>query len=108
MTSIWMQLDASETETIRKALQELPEDGAKSILSKIEILTTDREHDEAFRQAAADVYAGKLQDGDVDFQHDGLVSYGEEGAYVMAFLYVRNEDVFPEMDKDHNDDSPAP
>ena len=53
-------------------------------------------------------YAGCLPDGDLDFQADGMVSKGEEGAYVMAFLWVTNAEAGLEAPNGDVDDGPVP
>ncbi len=90
--NIWLQTTPEEAAALREALAGSDDPAAASILAKIDLLTTDRDHDEAFREAAIEKYVGKLSDGDLDFQSDAMVSNGEEGAYVMAFLYVRNDE----------------
>lgn len=106
MSSIWLQLSDEDAILIKEAIQireAISGSAAKSgneILGKIDLLMESRENDEAFREAVIDKYAGKLDDGDLDFQSDGMVSKGDEGAYVMAFLYVRNSEVFPDMEQD--------
>lgn len=44
---------------------------------------------------------------EVDEQCDNsaIISYGDEGAYVMAWVYVRNEDMGITDDEDEDDDA---
>lgn len=49
-------------------------------------------HDPCFREAAKEKYAGRLSDGDVDWDDYPVVSHSDEGAYVQAWLWVSNKD----------------
>jgi len=98
---LWLQLDALEAEHLFKAIEASPDPILREIRTKMEIGLSNVGSDSAFRDAVIEKYAGRLTDGDVDFQPDGLVSKSDEGAYVMAFLWVSNADAgieFPEED----------
>lgn len=104
MNSIWLQLSEEEIARLRERLAEGQTKVDGSILNKIDLLTHDQEHDEAFREAMVEKYAGRFEDGALDAQPDGLVSKGEDGAYVMAFLYVTNAEAGLNFDEDMPDD----
>lgn len=98
---LWLQLDALEAERLFKAIEASPDPILREIRTKMEIGLSNVGSDSAFRDAVIEKYAGRLTDGDVDFQPDGLVSKSDEGAYVMAFLWVSNADAgieFPQED----------
>lgn len=44
-----------------------------------------------FLDAAQELYADPSDD-DIEIDHRGIVSIGEEGAWVAAWVYVRNEE----------------
>lgn len=87
---LWLQLDALEAERLFKLIEESHDPILCEIRAKMEIGLSNIGADEAFRDATIEKYASRLTDGDVDFQPDGLVSKSDEGAYVMAFLWVSN------------------
>lgn len=104
-SNIWLNATPEEVDLLRRALADRDDPLASSLLEKIELLTENRDHDEAFRAAVVEKYTGKLTDGDLDFQHDGMVSQGDDGAYVMAFLWVSNEEAMLEPMREARDDA---
>lgn len=97
-TPAWLQMDGQEAARLRDALEGSDDPLLRGLHAKLALLTSENEHDEDFRQAAFEKYAGKLQDGDLDFQSDGMVSRGDDGAYVMAFLWVDNAEAGLDLD----------
>lgn len=86
----WLPLDPLEAERLHIALEGASDPVLTTVLAKLRSCLTDVSADAAFRAAAVEKYAGRLDDGDLDFQPDGMVSKGDEGAYVQAFLWVTN------------------
>lgn len=86
----WLPLDPLEAERLHIALERSTDPVLSGVLAKLRACLSDVSSDEAFRAAAVEKYAGRLTDGDLDFQPDGMVSKGDEGAYVQAFLWVTN------------------
>lgn len=102
---LWLQLDAHEADRLFKLLEASPDPILREIRAKMEIGLSNIGADPAFRDAAIGKYAARLTDGDVDFQPDGTVSKGDEGAYVMAFLWVTNAEAgLADPDDDLEDD----
>jgi hypothetical protein len=100
----WLPLDPLEAERLHAALEGAADPVLTGVLAKLRSCLSDVSSDEAFRAAAVEKYAGRLNDGDLDFQPDGMVSKGDEGAYVQAFLWVTNAEAgFEEPEED-----PAP
>lgn len=105
---LWLQLNALEAERLFKAIEASPDPILREIRAKMEICLSNVGSDPAFRDAVIGKYASRLTDGDVDFQPDGLVSKSDEGAYVMAFLWVSNADAGledPDADLDDLDNT---
>lgn len=100
----WLPLDPLEAERLHSALEKAADPVLSVVLSKLRACLSDVSSDEVFRAAAVEKYAGKLMDGDLDFQPDGMVSKGDEGAYVQAFLWVTNA----EAGLDSPEESPIP
>lgn len=92
----WLPLDPLEAERLHAALESATDPVLSGVLAKLRTCLSDVSADEAFRAAAVDKYAGRLDEGDLDFQPDGMVSKSDEGAYVQAFLWVANAEVRPE------------
>lgn len=86
----WLPLDPLEAERLHIALEGASDPVLANVLAKLRSCLADVSADAAYRAAAVEKYAGRLTDGDLDFQPDGMVSKGDEGAYVMAFLWVTN------------------
>ena len=100
----WLPLDPLEAERLHAALESASDPVLSGVLAKLRACLSDVSSDEAFRAAAVEKYAGRLTDGDLDFQPDGMVSKSDEGAYVQAFLWVTNAEAgFEEPEED-----PAP
>lgn len=87
---LWLPLDALEAARLFHHLAESEDPILRAVRGKMEIGLSNTGEDAAFRAAAVAKYVGKLPDGDLDFQPDGMVSKSDEGAYVQAFLWVRN------------------
>lgn len=103
----WLQLAPQEAERLHRALEDSTDPVLSGIFGKLCVCLSDVSADDAFRNAAVDKYAGQLSDGDLDFQHDGMVSRSDEGAYVQAFLWVSNAEAGLEA-PDPEDEDPAP
>ena len=93
---------------MHQALETSPDPVLFGVLAKLRSVLDDVAPDEAFRSAVVKKYAGRLTDGDVDFQPDGMVSKSEAGAYVMAFLWVTNAEAGLEAPEEDSDAEPAP
>lgn len=104
----WLPLDPREAERLHQALETSPDPVLFGVLAKLRSVLDDVAPDEAFRSAVVKKYAGRLTDGDVDFQPDGMVSKSEAGAYVMAFLWVTNAEAGLEAPEEDSDAEPAP
>jgi len=104
----WLTLDAEEAERLHAALEVSPDPVLSGVLAKLRVMLENTSCDEAFRAAATQKYAGKLNEGDLDFQPDGMVSKSDEGAYVMAFLWVTNAEAGLEEPDGVLDGDPAP
>lgn len=102
----WLQMDGLEAERLRDRLEGSDDPILRSLHANLTLIVSDTEHDEAFREAAVDKYVAKLNDGDLDFQCDGLVSRGDEEAYVMAFLWVENAEAGLEPEDEEEEPSP--
>jgi len=94
----WLPLDPLEAERLYTALEGASDPVLSNVLAKLRTCLSDVSADEAFRAAAVEKYAGRLTDGDLDFQTDGMVSKGDEGAYVQAFLWVKNAEAGLELE----------
>lgn len=106
-SDVWLMLDKAETDHLYRLISQRPDDAVlASIAAKMEILSQSIDHDDAFRSAASDLYASKFSDGDFTIDENAMVSKGDEGAYVMAFLYVRNAEAGFDFDDDELDDEP--
>lgn len=106
--SVWLQTSAEEAEKLHALLEASDDPVLQGLKAKLEILNTDNQHDEAFRAVLMEKYGSQLQDGDLDLQDDALVSSGDEGAYVMSFLYVTNAEAGLEPDEpSDNPDEPG-
>lgn len=103
---LWLQLDKDEALFLFRHLEQHA-GMLGAIREKMRVGLSDNNVDEDFRQAAVEKFAGRLQDGDLDFQTDGLVSKGDEGAYVMAFLWVNNAEAGLEPEEGDNDPEPG-
>jgi hypothetical protein len=90
--SVWLQTSAAEAEKLYALLEQSDDPDLQSLRKKLKDLNTDNLHDEAYRGVLMDKYGSQLQDGDLDLQHDALVANGEDGAYVMAFLHITDEE----------------
>ena len=89
-------------------LEASPDPVLSEVLAKLRVMLENTSSDEAFRAAATQKYAGKLNEGELDFQPDGTVSKSDDGAYVMAFLWVTNAEAgLEEPDRDPDGD-PVP
>jgi hypothetical protein len=100
----WLPLDPLEAERLHTALEAASDPVLSGVLAKLRACLSDVSADETFRAAAVEKYAGRLDEGDLDFQPDGMVSKSDEGAYVQAFLFVTNAEAgFEEPEGD-----PAP
>lgn len=86
----WLPLDPQEAERLHIALEASRDPMLSGVLGKLRVMLDNVGSDEVFRQAAIGKYAGRLSEGELDFQPDGMVSKSDEGAYVMAFLWVTN------------------
>lgn len=104
----WLPLDPLEAERLHIALEDASDPVLANVLAKLRTCLADVSADAAFRAAAVEKYAGRLTDGDLDFQPDGMVSKGDEGAYVMAFLWVTNAEAGLEAPEGDQDAAPAP
>jgi hypothetical protein len=104
----WLPLDAQEAERLHGMLEASPDPVLSGVLAKLRVMLENTLCDEAFRAAATQKYAGKLNEGDLDFQPDGMVSKSDEGAYVMAFLWVTNAEAGLEEPDRELDGDPAP
>jgi hypothetical protein len=104
----WLPLDAEEAERLHTALEVSKDPVLSGVLAKLHVMLENTSCDEAFRAAATQKYAGKLNEGDLDFQPDGMVSKSDEGAYVMAFLWVTNAEAGLEEPDRELDGDPAP
>jgi hypothetical protein len=102
--SAWLPLDPLEAERLHAALESASDPVLSGVLAKLRTCLSDVSADEAFRAAAVAKYAGRLDEGDLDFQPDGMVSKGDEGAYVQAFLWVTNA----EAGIEEREEEPAP
>jgi hypothetical protein len=100
----WLPLDPLEAERLHTALEAASDPVLTGVLAKLRACLSDVSCDEAFRAAAVEKYAGRLDEGDLDFQPDGMVSRGDEGAYVQAFLWVSNA----EAGLEEPEEDPAP
>lgn len=100
----WLPLDPQEAERLHLALESSSDPVLSGVLAKLRSVLDDVGADEAFRSAVIEKYAGRLTDGDIDFQADGMVSKSDEGAYVMAFLWVTNA----EAGVEEPEEDPAP
>lgn len=100
----WLPLDPLEAERLHAALGASSDPVLSNVLAKLRTCLSDVSSDEAFRAAAVEKYAGRLDEGDLDFQPDGMVSSGDEGAYVQAFLWVSNA----EAGLEEPEEDPAP
>lgn len=101
---VWLPLDPLEAERLHAALGASSDPVLSNVLAKLRTCLSDVSADEAFRAAAVEKYAGRLDEGDLDFQPDGMVSRGDEGAYVQAFLWVSNA----EAGLEEPEEDPAP
>lgn len=88
--SAWLYLPPDQAERLHDVLARSEDPAMVEILARLRTCLSDVSADEAFRGAAIDKYVSRLSDGDLDFDTDGMVSKGDEGAYVMAFLWVTN------------------
>jgi len=100
----WLPLDPQEAERLHIALEASSDPILSGVLGKLRVMLENVGSDEAFREAAVEKYAGKLSEGQLDFQSDGMVSKSDEGAYVMAFLWVTNA----EAGLEEPEEDPAP
>lgn len=80
----WLPLDPLEAERLHQALETSADPVLSGVLAKLRSVLDDVSADEAFRSAVIEKYAGRLTDGDVDFQPDGMVSKSDEGAYLTS------------------------
>lgn len=104
-SDIWLMLDKSESDHLYRLISQNPDDVVLAgIAAKMEILSDDIQNDDAFRSAASDAVAGKFSDGDACIDDNAMVSKGENGAYVMTFVYVRNAEAGLEFDEDDEPD----
>lgn len=104
----WLPLDPQEAERLHIALEASRDPLLSGVLGKLRVMLDNVGSDEAFREAAVSKYAGRLTGGDLDFQPDGMVSKSDEGAYVMAFLWVTNAEAGLEKPEDAPDEEPSP
>lgn len=100
----WLPLDPQEAERLHIALEASSDPLLSGVLGKLRVMLENVGSDEAFREAAIGKYAGRLSEGELDFQPDGMVSKSDEGAYVMAFLWVTNA----EAGLEEPEEDPAP
>jgi len=97
---MWVNLTEYELLVVKQALNAatmgagLPSPShAQPVLDRIEELEKEDPDDQAFRDAHRERYSSHpWTDGDIDIDDDAMVSRGDEGAYVMMWGYVRNED----------------
>jgi hypothetical protein len=104
----WLPLDPLEAERLHLALESSSDPVLSRVLGKLRSVLEDVGADEAFRSAVIEKYAGRLTDGDVDFQPDGMVSKSDEGAYVMAFLWVTNAEAGFRDPEEETEADPTP
>lgn len=104
----WLPLDPLETERLHIALEGASDPVLSGVLVKLRACLSDVSSDDAFRAAAVGKYAGRLDEGDLDFQPDGMVSKSDEGAYVQAFLWVTNAEAGLEAPEEDPEEDPAP
>jgi hypothetical protein len=104
----WLPLDPLEAERLHAALEGSDDPVLSGVLAKLRVCLSDVSSDEVFRTAAVEKYAGRLTDGDLDFQPDGMVSKSDAGAYVMAFLWVTNAEAGLEQPEEDIDAEQTP
>jgi hypothetical protein len=89
---MWVNLSADELQTIKRALSTGPGEPDPVIATIDKALAPADPTDASYRASAAERYEN-FSDGDVDIDEDAVVSVGDGGAYVMAWLWVRDENV---------------
>lgn len=104
----WLPLDPLEAERLHIALDGSSDPVLSNVLAKLRSCLADVSSDAAFRSAVVEKYAGRLRDGDIDFQPDGMVSKSDEGAYVMAFLWVTNAEAGFRDPEEETEADPTP
>lgn len=99
----WVSFTTAETEALRRILfhTELTSDeqaqaDVASISSRLDQYEAPEAKNPAFREAAGALEF--VRDGECEIDDHAVVSGSDEGAYVMAWVWVSNEDAGVETD----------
>jgi hypothetical protein len=83
----WIDLRPEEKRVIMQRCADVCPD----LVERLAIKAADEVVDKLFVEEAKEQY-GFGSDGDVEIDDNAVVSRGEDGAYVMGWVYVRNEE----------------
>lgn len=108
---MWINLDSVELLVVKQALNAATQgmgcpspERAQPILDRIADLEKPGPHDDAFRAAHRDRYSvHPWTDGDIDIDEDAMVSQGDDGAYVMMWGWVSNENAGLEVEDEDDE-----
>ena len=85
---MYLSMNTADLRTIIDAIKPTHPEQAQ----QLEDASRAHDHDGTFSAAAREKYAGTGSDGDIDWDDETAVSASDEGAYVMAWLWVSNEE----------------
>lgn len=104
---MWLQLSDEHVNLLKRHLEDavpLTEDEATQLLGRLEQYQLPETNDPVYR-----TLAGSLpftSDGECEIDDEAVVSWSEDGAYVMAWVWVESpyKDVCPDCGRDYHDD----
>lgn len=92
----WISFTNEELATLKDYLdgaRRLTEDECAQLLSRLDTYTADDAKDQRFRDAAEEL--PWVREGECEVDDHAVVSASEDGAYVMAWVWVERESVEP-------------
>lgn len=90
MPSGHVYLNEDEYKALRALLKDTGDKNLRKVYRKLDLLKPDSVRT-AYREEATDQHINS--DGDIVIEKDALVSCSDEGAYVMAWVWVYKHDV---------------